>query len=73
MRTGSGKQAAKWAPFKGVNTMLGNIKAAIMGTYRQPSPALQPPRPARHDEAALPAQRRPHPAAPYRLLIAEGE
>ena len=42
MRTGSGKQAAKWAPFKWVNTMLGNIKAAIVGTYRQLSPAHAP-------------------------------
>jgi ISXO2-like transposase domain/Transposase zinc-ribbon domain len=31
LRTGSGKQAAQWAPFKWVNTMLGNIKAAITG------------------------------------------
>ncbi len=42
MRTGSGKQAARWAPFKWVNTMLGNIKAAIVGTYRQLSPAHAP-------------------------------
>jgi hypothetical protein len=42
MRTGSGKQAAKWVPFKWVNTMLGNIKAAIVGTYRQLSPAHAP-------------------------------
>jgi transposase-like protein len=35
MRTGSGQQAAKGAPFNWVNTMLGNIKAAIVGTYRQ--------------------------------------
>jgi ISXO2-like transposase domain/Transposase zinc-ribbon domain len=42
MRTGSGKQAAQWMPFKWVNTMLGNIKAAITGTYRQLSPAHAP-------------------------------
>jgi hypothetical protein len=39
MVTGSGRQAARWAPFKWVNTMLGNIKAAIIGTYRQLGPA----------------------------------
>lgn len=39
MVTGSGKQAAKLAPFKWVNTTLGNVKAAIVGTYRQLSPA----------------------------------
>jgi transposase-like protein/DNA-directed RNA polymerase subunit RPC12/RpoP len=42
MVTGSGRQAARWAPFKWVNTMLGNIKAAIVGTYRQLSPAHAP-------------------------------
>ena len=42
MVTGSGRQAARWAPFKGVNTTLGNIKAAITGTYRQLSPAHAP-------------------------------
>jgi ribosomal protein L37AE/L43A len=38
MRTGSGRQAARWAPFKWVNTCLGNIKAALVGTYRHVSP-----------------------------------
>ena len=38
MLTGSGKQAAKLASFKWVNTTLGNIKAAIVGTYRRISP-----------------------------------
>jgi hypothetical protein len=38
MRTGSGRQAARWAPFRWVNTCLGNIKAAIVGTYRHVSP-----------------------------------
>jgi transposase-like protein len=38
MRAGSGRQAARWAPFKWVNTCLGNIKAAIVGTYRHVSP-----------------------------------
>ena len=42
MVTGAGRQAARWAPFKWVNTMLGNIKAAITGTYRQLSPAHAP-------------------------------
>jgi len=38
MATGSGKRAASWAPFRWVNTCLGNIKAAIVGTYRHVSP-----------------------------------
>jgi len=38
MVTGSGRQAARWSPFKWVNTTLGNIKAAITGTYRRVSP-----------------------------------
>ena len=38
MVTGSGKRAASWAPFKWVNTTLGNIKAAIVGTYHHVSP-----------------------------------
>ena len=38
--TGSGRKAAQWSPFKWVNTTLGNIKAAITGTYRQITPAL---------------------------------
>lgn len=38
MATGSGKRAAGWSPFKWVNTTLGNVKAAITGTYRQISP-----------------------------------
>jgi transposase-like protein len=37
MVTGSGKQAAKWAPFRWVNTVLGNIKTAIAGTYHHVS------------------------------------
>jgi transposase-like protein len=36
--TGGGKQAAGWSPFKWVNTTLGNVKAAITGTYRSVSP-----------------------------------
>ena len=36
------RQAARWAPFTWVNTTLGNIKAAITGTYRQLSPAHAP-------------------------------
>ena len=36
--TGSGRRAAGWSPFKWVNTTLGNVKAAITGTYRQISP-----------------------------------
>ena len=38
IRTGSGRQAATWSPFKWVNTALGNIKASITGTYRQLGP-----------------------------------
>src|SRR5688500_17627169 len=38
MVTGSGKQAAGWSPFRWVNTTLGNVKAAIAGTYRRISP-----------------------------------
>jgi transposase-like protein len=38
MRTGSGRQAARWAPFKWVNTALGNIKTALAGTYHHVSP-----------------------------------
>ena len=36
--TGSGRRAAQWSPFKWVNTTLGNVKAAITGTYRRVSP-----------------------------------
>lgn len=36
--TGSGKRAASWAPFRWVNTTLGNIKTAIAGTYHHVSP-----------------------------------
>jgi transposase-like protein len=36
--TGSGKRAAGWTPFKWVNTVLGNVKAALVGTYRHVSP-----------------------------------
>ena len=38
IRTGSGRQAARMAPFKWVNTTLGNIKCAITGTYRKLGP-----------------------------------
>jgi transposase-like protein len=37
INTGCGKQAASWAPFKWVNTTLGNIKTAIAGTYHHVS------------------------------------
>ena len=40
IRTGSGRQAARMAPFKWVNTTLGNIKCAITGTYRKLGPNL---------------------------------
>ena len=38
MATGVGKRAASWTPFKWVNTVLGNVKSAIVGTYRHVSP-----------------------------------
>src|ERR687883_484314 len=38
MVTGAGKRAANWAPFRWVNTTLGNIKTAIAGTYHHVSP-----------------------------------
>ena len=37
MLTGSGPQAARWAPFTWVNTALGNIKTALAGTYHHVS------------------------------------
>jgi transposase-like protein len=38
MVTGSGRRAARWSPFRWVNTTLGNVKAAIVGTCRRISP-----------------------------------
>jgi hypothetical protein len=38
MVTGTGKKAASWTPFRWVNTALGNIKTAIVGTYHHVSP-----------------------------------
>jgi transposase-like protein len=38
MATGSGRRAARWSPFKWVNTVRGNVKAALAGTYRHVSP-----------------------------------
>ncbi len=34
IKTGTGPKAAKTPAFKGVNTVLGNIEAALVGTYR---------------------------------------
>ena len=34
IKTGGGQKAAKTPAFKWVNTVLGNIKAALVGTYR---------------------------------------
>jgi transposase-like protein len=42
MVTGSGKRAANWAPFRWVNTTLGNVKTAIAGTYHHVSPKHAP-------------------------------
>jgi transposase-like protein len=38
MATGTGKKAARWAPFRWVNTTLGNVKTALAGTYHHVSP-----------------------------------
>ena len=76
IRTGSGRQAARMAPFKWVNTTLGNIKSAITGTYRKLGPdhaqrylasfrlAIQPALPAQHHDPALRSQRRTNPTHP---------
>jgi len=37
MVTGSGRRAAGWTPFRWVDTTLGNIKAAILGTHHHVS------------------------------------
>ena len=76
MATGSGKRAASWAPFKWVNTCLGNIKTALAGTYHHVSAKhaqslphqlrlpVQPPLPARQHRRAPRLGRRPYrPAA----------
>ena len=75
IRTCSGRQAARMAPFKWVNTTLGNIKSAITGTYRklprscptlprQLRLAIQPALPAQHHDPALRSQRRTNPTHP---------
>src|SRR3954453_15125849 len=38
MVTGSGKRAANWTPFEWVNTVPGNVKTALAGTYHHVSP-----------------------------------
>jgi transposase-like protein len=40
--TDSGKRAATWTPFRWVNTCLGNIKTALVGTYHHVSPKHAP-------------------------------
>src|SRR3954452_3462763 len=45
--TGSGKRAASLAPFRWVNTTLGNVKTAIAGTYHHVS--------AKHAQSYLPS------------------
>jgi hypothetical protein len=37
MVAGSGRQAARWAPFRWVSTVLGDIKTALAGTCRHVS------------------------------------
>ena len=75
MATGSGKRAASWAPFKWVNTCLGNVKTAIAGTYHHVSAEacavlpdqlrlpVQSPLPARQHRRAPRLGRRPYRAA----------
>jgi hypothetical protein len=75
MVSGSGTRAATWPPFRRVDTTLGDVTAAIVGTDRRVSPehagrypalrlALQPAFPARQPDPAPGAQRRPdRPAA----------
>ena len=82
IRTGSGRQAARMASFKWVNTTLGNIKSAITGTYRKLGPdhagrylASFAWRYNRRDQLQTMIPRFVHSAArtqpmPYRLLIA---
>ena len=84
IRTGSGRGATQMAPFKRVNTRLGNIKGAITGTYRKPGPDHTERHPAgfarrcnrrHHLRTMIP--RFPHGAArtrpiPYHTLIAGG-
>ena len=74
IRTGSGRQAARMASFKWVNTTLGNIKSAITGTYRKLGPdhagrylasfclALQPALSTPDNDPAFRPQRRTNPA-----------
>ena len=83
IRTGSGRQAARMASFKWVNTTLGNIKSAITGTYRKLGPdhagrylASFAWRYNRRYQLETMIPRFVHSAArtepmPYRLLIAE--
>ena len=40
IRTGSGRQAARMASFKWVNTTLGNIKCAITGLIASSAPTM---------------------------------
>ena len=82
IRTGSGRGAARMAPFKRINTSLGNIKSAITGTYRKPGPDHAERHPAgfarrcnrrHHPRTMIPGL--PHSAArarptPYHALIA---
>jgi transposase-like protein len=80
IKTGSGARAARTPAFKWVNTALGNMKAAITGTYRSIAPKHVPRYLAefeyrfnrRYDLAAmlprLAAAAAQTPPMPYRLL-----
>ena len=80
IKTGSGARAARTPAFKWVNTALGNMKAAITGTYRSIAPKHVPRYLAefeyrfnrRYDPAAMLARLATAalqtPPMPYRLL-----
>ena len=76
IRTGSGRSVARMAPFKWVNTILGNIESAIAGTCRKPGPrprralsrqlrmALQPAIPTQIPDPPVHSRRRKNQAHP---------
>src|SRR4029450_6599738 len=75
MVTGSGSQGAKWAPFQWVNTALGNIKTAIVGTYHHVSAKHAQRYLSHYACRAPPPELPPYACArtvphPYRVIIA---